>query len=50
MTDEEFVIRELSNAIASMSMCIPYLEGMKGKISTEIIDLIDDINKFSVSY
>lgn len=50
MTNEEIVIRELSNAIASMSMCIPYLEEMKGKIPTEILDLLDDINQLSVKY
>lgn len=50
MTNEEIVIRELSNAIDSMSMCISYLEEMKGKIPTEILDLLDDINKLSVKY
>lgn len=50
MTNEEIVIRELSNAIASMSMCEPYLNNMAGKIPTTIINLIDTINQWSVKY
>lgn len=50
MTNEEIVIRELSNAIASMSMCIPYLEEMKGKIPTEVIELLDECNRLSVMF
>lgn len=50
MTNEEIVIRELSNAIDSMSMCIPYLEEMKGKIPTEILNKLDEINRFSIMF
>ena len=50
LSNEEIVIRELSNAITSMSMCMPLLEEMKGKISPEILDLLDDINKMSGMY
>lgn len=50
MTKKEVVIRELSNAIASISMCMPYLEEMKGKIPAELLDLLDDINELSVKY
>ena len=46
----EIVKRELSNAIASMSMCMPLLEEMNGNIPTQILDLLDSINKLSVMY
>ena len=50
MTDEEIVIRELSNAINSMNVCIPYLEGMSGKIPTEVLNKLDDINRLSCMF
>lgn len=48
--NEEIVVRELSNVIVCLSNCDKYLREMDGKISTEILDLIDDINKWSVKY
>ena len=50
LSNKEIVIRELSNAITSMSMCMPLLEEMKGKIPQEVINLLDDINRLSVLY
>lgn len=50
LSNEEIVIRELSNAITSMSMCMPLLEEMKGKMPQEVINLLDELNRLSVMY
>ena len=50
MTNEEAVRRELDLAIANLSICIPMLEAMNGKIPSDILDKIDFINQWSVMF
>lgn len=50
MTDEEIVLKELSEAIKSIEKCIPILESFDGKISTEILNKIDLINYYSTLF
>lgn len=50
MSNEEIVIMELSNAIKCVEKCIPLLEKMEGKISTKVLNLLDELNRLSVMY
>ncbi len=50
MINEEIVRSNLSIAIDYIQECIPYLKEMNGKIPTDILDLIDEINKYSVMF
>lgn len=45
MTNEEAIKRELIKALASMNICIPLLEELKGKIPSDITDILKDICK-----
>ena len=44
------LIELLSKTIANMTMAMLLLEEMEGKIPTEILDMLDYINKLSVKY
>lgn len=44
------LIELLSKTIGNMTMAMPLLEKMDGKIPTEILDMLDFINKLSVKY
>lgn len=48
--DDAYVIERLSNAIAEMKLCMPVLEKMNGKISTQILDLLDEANELTTRY
>lgn len=48
--ENQKLIKLLSDVIANMTMAVPLLEEMQGKIPTEILDLLDYINKLSVKF
>lgn len=44
------LVKLLSEAIANLTLAMPYLEEMHGKIPTEILDLLDHANALTVRY
>ena len=50
MSNEDVVRERLKQALDCMRECVPLLEEMDGKIPSDILDIIDTINKYSVLY
>lgn len=44
------LVKLLSDAITNLTLAMPLLEEMNGKIPTEIIDMLDYVNRLSVKY
>lgn len=44
------LVKLLSEAIVNLTLAMPLLEEMHGQIPTEIMDLLDYVNKLSVKY
>lgn len=50
MSNENVIREKLSQAIERMKECVPMLDEMKGVIPTDILSMLDTINKYSVLY
>lgn len=50
MENNKKLIRLLSDAICNLSLAMPLLEQLQGKIPSEILDLLDYANKLTVKY